>query len=292
MSLFLHPGKTVKSDELEISKDVEMQQPPKQGERGSTVIENMRVTALQCLFGLPKEYIEKWPGAMAYCKYLEKGFAPLLTDDYATVWSVIRARKPKVQVDCWPWFMAVTSAVQLLKSEESSVEDVWEKIIFSASKDISTPPPAIEKTACLIAIFSVLCWATMALQPKLDWAVFKDGPCLMVEQQRPDQPGLKMELVRRPITSLFRVFRRTMSTSRWWTPIGSTETRSSTALHVSSLNYASLNVIGKINIIWVDSISSHLDFNPANRQLSIFKFPSFCALSTSDDCQAPPILVG
>jgi hypothetical protein len=290
MSLLQHHGTTVKSDKLFTSEDVEMQQPPKQ--RRSAVVDNPRVTALECLFGLPREHVAMWPGAMAYCQYLEKCFAPLLTEDYATVWSVIRTRKPKVQAECWQWFMAVTSAIQSLKSEDSSVEDIWDKMRPSTSEDNSTHPTAFEKITCLIAIFAVLCWGTMALQPRLNWDGFKDSPCLMVEQQRPNQPGLKIELVRRPLPALFRLFRRTMLTSRWRTPIGSTGTDSSTALYVSSLNYASLNMIGKINVVWVDSISSHLDFNSANRQLSIFKFPSFCALSTSDDCRAAPVFVG
>lgn len=54
----------------------------------------------------------------------------------------------------------------------------------------------------------------------------------------------------------------------------------STALYVSSLNYASLKTISKVKLVWVNSLTNHLDFNATSRQLSIFRFPSYCAIST------------
>ena len=39
-----------------------------------------------------------------------------------------------------------------------------------------------------------------------------------------------------------------------------------------------MHYFGHVAIQWVDIISEHLRFNPANRRLSLFRFPAFCAL--------------
>ncbi|KAL8861044.1 MAG: hypothetical protein Q9178_002557 [Gyalolechia marmorata] len=181
-----------------------------------------------------------------------------------------------------------------MKDKESSIEDVWNNLRTPPSGTNTTGLDTAEDTACLIAVFSVLCWCTMVLQPRLDWSQIGSNPGLMVYQQQSDQQGLKMDTVSRPIPAIFRQFRRTMVTSQWRQPIGShgSTVQGSTALYVSSLNYASLKMIGKVQLAWVDNLTSHLDFDPTNRRLSLFKFPSYCAVNTLQDCHVPPIHVG
>lgn len=53
-------------------------------------------------------------------------------------------------------------------------------------------------------------------------------------------------------------------------------------LYVSQLNYRSLSKIGKLQIVWVDNISSHLAFDPKKRILMIFALPSFCTVYETD----------
>ncbi|KJZ68068.1 hypothetical protein HIM_09800 [Hirsutella minnesotensis 3608] len=50
------------------------------------------------------------------------------------------------------------------------------------------------------------------------------------------------------------------------------------SLYMSSLNIYSLSYFGQVSIRWTASISEHLHFDPATRQLSVFRFPTFCAL--------------
>ncbi|KAK0102000.1 hypothetical protein ONS96_005968 [Cadophora gregata f. sp. sojae] len=143
-------------------------------------------------------------------------------------------------------------------------------------------PLNLSKSCGAIAIFAVLCWGTMTLEPRVKWADFNDlPPTLLVEQRHmnPPQPGLRMDMIRRPLSAVFRNLQRSIvSSSRWRQPINSSSS-TSTALHVSSLNYVSLKTIGKIHLVWVDNISDHLDFDSANRRLSIFRFPTFCAIA-------------
>lgn len=50
------------------------------------------------------------------------------------------------------------------------------------------------------------------------------------------------------------------------------------SLYESSLNIYLLRYFGHVTIQWINTISEHLQFNPANRRLSLFRFPTFCGL--------------
>lgn len=272
--------------------DVEMQQPHKSPQNDAAGHRHM--TALRCLFGLSEQELHRWPGLTAYCKYLEKNFHPLLADEYSHLWTAIGQERPQQVERCWPWFNSVTSTLRSMKDEDSSIEDVWDNLRTSLSGTNTARPNASERTACLIAVFAVLCWCTMALQPKLGGNEISSSPSLMVYQQHSDRHGLKMDTVCRPIPTIFRQFRRTMLTNRWRQPVGSPKsgTPDSTTLYVSNLNYASLKMFGKVQLAWVDNLTSHLDFDATNRQLSVFKFPSYCAVNTLKDRDETPVLVG
>ena len=265
--------------------DEEKQQRPDWLEDNDT--QRHRIAALECLFNLQKEQLHQWPGATAYCRSLEEAFQPLLTDEYSYLWTAIGKQRPKASAGCWQWFNAVCLTIRKLENEDTSIEEVWDGIRASAPTDHASIPAALEKTAGLVGVFSVLCWGTMTLQPRLRWVDFKPSPSLMVQEQRLDLQGLKMDIVRRPIPAIFRNFQRTMSTGRWRQPIGGSMNDNSTLLYVSTLNYASLKTIGKIRLNWVDNLSSHLDFNSRDRVLSIFRFPTFCALSTLEESRGP-----
>lgn len=274
------------------AQDVEMQQP--HGPLPNDVPADHHMTALQCLFGLSEQELRRWPGLTAYCKYLEKNFQPLTADGYSDLWTAIGKERPQKAEGCWLWFNSVISIIRSMKDKESSIEDVWNNLRAPPSGTNTARLDTAEDTACLIAVFSVLCWCTMVLQPRLDGSKIGSNPGLMVYQQQSDQQGLRMDTVSRPIPAIFRQFRRTMVTSQWRQPIGShgSTVQGSTALYVSSLNYASLKVIGKVQLAWVDNLTSHLDFDPTNRRLSLFKFPSYCAVNTLKDCHVPPIYAG
>lgn len=54
-------------------------------------------------------------------------------------------------------------------------------------------------------------------------------------------------------------------------------------LHASILNCKAMERWGRIRIVWVDNVASHLDFNRAKRQVSIFAHPGFSALWCTDE---------
>lgn len=226
------------------------------------------------------------------------------------MWTVLGVPHPTHPADCWPWFRVVCSIIHMLH-EAASIEDVWDGVRSSAPVNtVATRQPTdTENQACLIGIFSVLCWGSITLQPILSWDDLGPTPRLLVRQPSQSQTGdhhqhgLRMDIVRRPIHAIFRNFRKTMSTTRWRQPIGgssasdsakcyhcaneSTNTEESTVLFTSTLNYDSLKTIGKIRLRWVDDLSSHLDFDSQNRSLSVFRFPSLCALGALEKSRGP-----
>jgi hypothetical protein len=255
--------------------DLEMQRPPQEIE------EERGRKALQILFGYTAEQLRQIPSASAWCRYMESCFLPLLHDNYSFIWEAIGVPRPETTFGCWAWFESVADSILRQKDTGTTIEDIWESLIRSSSEmETSARPSESEKPACLIAIFAVLCWCSMALQPKLVWTDPAAPPCLAVQQLPCDHQGLKMDFVQRPITAVFRNFQRSMNRNRWRTVIGTTTAASdkSTDLYVSTLNYDSLRTIGKVRLKWVDSMSNHLELDTRNRTLSIFRFPSFCAL--------------
>lgn len=49
-----------------------------------------------------------------------------------------------------------------------------------------------------------------------------------------------------------------------------------TEVHAISFNAFTLTAVAGIRIKWVDALACHLEFNPITKELSLFRFPSFC----------------
>ncbi|KAI1737182.1 hypothetical protein F4680DRAFT_468382 [Xylaria scruposa] len=255
-------------------------------------LEALHIQLLQSLFGLQADQIREWAGIYAYCEYLAICFRPLLTDQYAPIWEAIGKPSPAALPDCWPWFIAVSTAMGEIWNKDTSIEGIWKRLISQSplrERRLSMP----EQSACFVAVFSVICWATSSFQPKLDEIDSEVSPQFLVQQT--DHPPLPINtFARRPVHRIFQQFRKTMKTTRWRHPVCENE-EPYAILHVSSLEYSTLMEIGKIQVVWVSNISSHLDFDAVNRKLSIFRFPSFCALvilgsSRREDQQASSLI--
>ncbi|KAH8729310.1 hypothetical protein BGZ61DRAFT_446143 [Ilyonectria robusta] len=211
-----------------------------------------------------------------WCRYLEDSFQPFLTEQYACIWATIGLPPPRAATHCWGLFSAVSRAVAKL-SDADSIKDVWK----SVGEDAEAAEGGLIMRAdapkeCLIAVFAVLCWGTMIVQPKLTWTDTTAAPRLTVHQLPADHQGLKMDLFGRPISALFQNFQTALARQQLTSTPGTGE---STVLLVSTINYHSLRTIGKVSLKWVDNLSCHLSFDARTRTLSVFQFPSFCALA-------------
>lgn len=240
-----------------------------------------QLQALQCLFGYSAELLQQVPSIAAWCGYLEDCFQPLLEDDYSNIWPSIGLPKPKTSAECWSWLEAVASSIRQFQGAGVSIEDIWETMIprTAAPSDVRITADS-ERSTCFIAIFAVLCWGSMTLSPKLASSSTAAPSYLAIQHMTTEHHGLKLDFVERPIAAVFRNFQRNKTGIRWRPPINAPLTGDSVVLYVSSLNFNSLQITGKLRLKWVDNITSHLDFNSRTRTLSIFRYPSFCALTT------------
>ncbi|KAL9104086.1 MAG: hypothetical protein Q9163_000938 [Psora crenata] len=260
--------------------DLELQHnPPSKWSDSGDKDSAIHIAAMQKLFGCPSEALHEWPGLRGYCQYLEECFHPLLADHYDCIWKAIGIPRPKKPVDCWPWANALNETIRTAE-ERGTTADVLGALRSSFLDSRSHAPSQNDTAICMTATFAVLCWSSMTLKPMLPTS---DASANALEARRTsdrESMSLKPDAVRRPICAAFRSFQRNMCGRRWRQPICDVAAEHSSVLHVSTLNFQSLQTIGKIRLSWVGDLSSHLDYEPRTRTLSVFQFPTFCALTT------------
>ncbi len=75
--------------------------------------------------------------------------------------------------------------------------------------------------------------------------------------------SVALDNAERPIDELLRWFGELLP-KQWMVSTHAIETRGSLRFHVSNLNIATLKKLADVKIIWVDSVSAHLDFHPSH----------------------------
>jgi len=253
--------------------------------KGQPVIEqvtyNKRSKFVQLLFDIQPTALTNFPGIESFCDYLEHdAFQPLMGPTFGLLWGMISCTNPKEIADCWDWSLAV---LQVLQSEQPgvSIHDLFRRLEQSGNSKQKLGRDQ-DKSYVYVAIFGVLCWSSLVVRPRL---IFTDDvapnlTCLLplgFKSTNTSTTHRISDRCMRPILTTFRSFKPQhwgdQSDDR--TQIGAREMDS---LYQASLNIYVLRYFGKVTIQWVDTISEHLRFNPANRRLSLFRFPTFCAL--------------
>lgn len=252
-----------------------------------------RARAMELAFGLSSDQTTRYPGIEAYSRYMEESFKHFLKPEYSILWTTIRDGQPPPTNThpsaCWAWVVAVLVALKS-KPENATITNVLKHIqdnrIKAEPANVEQEPDRRDEpnmSYLIIAVFAVLCWTTLTMKPKLDFSG-SPKPSLSCHLQDGDwepnrQHVLPSKQASRPISTLFLLFK----TAHWRQPTISPiqETTDADALYESSLNFHSLQRYGKVTLRWVETLSEHLSFNPAKRQLSLFKFPSVCALRAS-----------
>jgi hypothetical protein len=243
---------------------------------------NKRLEFIQLLFKIKPEALTHFPGIESYCDYLEHdAFQPLMGPSFRLIWGLVSSTSPKEIAGCWDWIFAV---LQVIQSEhpEISIHDIFRRLEEQGEISKQNLGRDQDKSYLYIAIFGVLCWSSLVVRPRL---IFTDDEALNLTCLLPhgfqsannSTTNRISDRCMRPILTIFRSFKL----QHWGDQSderiqgGARETDS---LYQASLNIYSLRYFGHVTIQWVDTISEHLRFNPANRRLSLFRFPTFCAL--------------
>jgi hypothetical protein len=233
---------------------------------------------------------QKWPGIHVVCSRLEAKFEALLRSEFGVIWKILKweHRRPAERHDVWHWCLAVLQEFQKLQGtdggESGSMENIFLNLITGNSAQFTTA----EKDYALLAIFAVICWSSMVLDPDLDLPTGQTGrPSSAAGNGRHlsfRAKGMSMkdnlskiplsQTARRPIAKVFRGLRGVLDESgHSGATVGDTDIGT---IHESSVNFSSLYTIGRVRIRWVEDLASHLVFDRQYRTLSVFCLPSFC----------------
>lgn len=231
----------------------------------------------------------KWPGVHIVCSRLEAKFEALLRGEYGVIWKILKWEQgaPAEGHEVWHWCLAVLREFQKLQGTgggDGSMDNILQNLIRGHPAKFT----AAEKDHALLAIFAVVCWSSMVLDPDLDLSAGQTGrPSSAAGDGRhlsfqAKGMGIKNEssktplsqTAKRPIGKVFRGLRGVLEGSG--PSAASTGDSETGTIHESSVNFFSLYTIGRVRIRWVEDLASHLVFDRQHRILSVFCLPSFC----------------
>lgn len=250
------------------------------------------------MFAAPVDALEGWPGLSVFCANLENHFRKLLNHRFTIIWILMGKSQPMSLDDIWHWCSVVFNVFDSLRTngEEASIERAFRELIRRAgipARSIS----AQDRKSTILAMFAVLCWCSAALCPVLtveDSAGADEdaipatpaaqGLCLTARYS--SQLYSTRELGR-PLCKMFFSFCGGEPAGDKGPPSGadnrgvpaSRANPSDDALYKSSLDYFSLYTIGKVRLKWVDTLTAHLAFDRSARTLSLYRYPSHCAIN-------------
>jgi hypothetical protein len=252
---------------------------------------DLRNKAVQIIFGLPDEFLKQWPGCLLFYATLEGCLQELLQQEYDVIWKILGRAKPAQSCEVWHWCYAILAIIfdAPKKSHEASavdplsLESIYRVLIKTGTADPRTIDPC-GKRQTLRAIFATLCWLSLALKPVLKKVTAQEEQDHLMPAGADELLLVKdtfrtvsLELFsKRPIGRLFRGFR--ISSQDIVSELSNPYARRDGTLHASSVNFHSLQAIAKLRVVWVDTLAAHLDWNPQERTVSIFRFPSTCVM--------------
>lgn len=240
-----------------------------------------RLEFVRLLFKIKIEALTEFPGIASYCDFLEREVFPsLIEPKFGLIWGLISCTTPKELGGCWEWTLAVLRVIQSEQSE-ISIHDILRRLEQQENfkRDLGRDQ---DNSYLYIAIFDVLCWSSFMVRPRL---IFPDDvalnlTCLLAHDFNPTNNPNAQRIKDKSMRPMLTTF-RSLKQQHWGDrsdelkqdPLTETD-----SLYEASLNIYTLRYFGHVTIQWVDTISEHLRFNPANRRLSLFRFPTFGAL--------------
>jgi hypothetical protein len=175
------------------------------------------------------------------------------------------------------WTLCAT--ITILRAEPTiSISRLATRLVRDSVFCLTTGESDLPIRQCLISLIG---WCSLLFIPS---RTISDGVFDLDTQGAKcfSRTSIKLESAQRPIDELLRSFGELLPKKRTDTT-HATETHGSLKFQVSNLNIATLKKLANLEVIWVDTVSAHLDFDATTATLCIFKAPSYCKLNPSDD---------
>lgn len=233
---------------------------------------------------------------------METCFGDLLDTRFALIWKLMGQEQPSDPVLVWAWCFFVINTFKASKDPDPSIDKIGRKMLETARGPMirrgdRLEPSYEEKTHMLQAIFAVLCWTSATLKPIIgDAAMHLSHKLPNTEIDK--EGNVRQESVlfasncsrvysssqlRRPASLMFHTYRLQVPTNAvrgdgilTGLDIQSPGNNLEDMLYEPSLTFDSLHMIGRVGIKWVDTLTAHLSFNRHTRELSVYRYPSFC----------------
>lgn len=231
---------------------------------------------------------------------MESHFEELLASRFECIWKLLGRDIPSTSVDVWHWCFAVIDAYETSIDDDPSIERIYQKLVDSGARYL---PTTEEKRYILQAMFAVLCWTSATLKPVLGTEAIRSPRAIIDPDASDEETDISVAStallaenclrtfsstdLRRPTSKMFNSYRvwphNTANLEPEYSGIRAPDIATQApscnledVLHEPSLNYGSLSTISRVRIKWVDTLTAHLAFDRATRELSVYRYPSFC----------------
>ena len=202
----------------------------------------------------------------------------MFTIDSAVFQAIFKFRGPTDSQERYPdlfsLMIAIAETLKTSLKRGTSLNELAKNLFLEPDGSASNSDVRLHSTA-MNAIFTAMGWFSMLYEPSLNP---KDASLSMADSVF-NQNQASHQLYSLPVTAcarrtlpgLLMSFGKKLPRADLEAP--------SQMIRASSIAYYGLKKFGKIRIVWVNSLTAHLDFDPFTRKLMLFRLPSFCALN-------------
>jgi hypothetical protein len=229
---------------------------------------------LYVVLGASKQGIDKWPGCKAYILHVTEELKALRDARFDSFWTRLSVSLPLSSSGALAFALKFAKVFTRALRPGSSLDEILEILLATYELSLKALGDVVGNDARHIAFYTLLTLTTF-MKPTL--SIPPHGFTIDIPHKTPAfRDCQSIDCARRPIASLLRGYGHLLPSFEHVTR--EIEHSESTLIRVSSLNFASLKMMAKVNIEWTPILVYHLVFRPMSRTLMVYKFPTFCAM--------------
>lgn len=264
---------------------------PTRGRTRSCGSSRGRNLAIHELFGLGnQEERNRYPGVDRFFRHVEKECFPRLAEFDKAMWPLMKEVYTTGHSQQWKWCAHVIQTCRRLQNSNPTVEELATEFLSAHGQENVIFGELGENVqfAIVKALLHTLCWLSVTIMPVVE----KQD---LVDVRTPNGPAKALSLtalyngmkVSRPVTlnsTLGQIFHQ-INQAAVPTPMeeggmdGQRFTRATgDVVHEPCVTYASLRKYAGVRLKWVSTLSEHLSLDRDTGVLSVFQYPSVCAV--------------